>query len=364
MGILDKIKEIEFEMSRTQKNKATEYHLGKLKAKLAAYRNQLIEQSQAKGPKGEGFDVTKAGDARVVMIGFPSVGKSTLLTKLTPTESAVAAYEFTTLTCVPGTIDYAGSKIQLLDLPGIIEGASEGKGRGKQVIAVARTADLVLMMMDASKGETQRALLEHELETCGIRLNCRPPNVYFKLKKAGGVSFNATCKLQNMDEKLCYTILHEYKIHNCELVFREDCTSDQLIDIILGNRVYLRCLYCYNKCDLVTLEECDRLARLPNSMVASCSLGLNFDALLDNIWKYLALVRVYTKKRGEMPDFSEAIILRGGSTVRDCCARIHRSLEDQFRAALVWGTSAKFSPQRVGLSHQLEDEDVIQIIKK
>jgi ribosome-interacting GTPase 1 len=44
----------------------------------------------------------------------------------------------------------------LLDLPGIIEGASQGKGRGKQVIAVARTADLVLMMLDATHGETQK----------------------------------------------------------------------------------------------------------------------------------------------------------------------------------------------------------------
>lgn len=126
------------------------------------------------------------------MIGFPSVGKSTLLTKLTPAESAAASYEFTTLTCVrkrgglhnlrcptrpsrpppthtaesyppvdpptqvPGYIEYAGSRIQLLDLPGIIEGASGGKGRGKQVIAVARSSDLVLMMLDASKGERQR----------------------------------------------------------------------------------------------------------------------------------------------------------------------------------------------------------------
>lgn len=99
MGILEKISEIEKEIARTQKNKgkpicidnerglnlltclfstATEYHLGLLKAKLAKYRSQLLEPSK-KGEKGEGFDVLKSGDARVALIGFPSVGKSTLL---------------------------------------------------------------------------------------------------------------------------------------------------------------------------------------------------------------------------------------------------------------------------------------------
>ncbi len=98
----------------------------------------------------------KSGDARVALIGFPSVGKSTLLSTVTTTESVVAAYEFTTLTCVPGVIQYEGAEIQLLDLPGIIEGAAQGKGRGRQVIAVARTADMVLMMLDATKGEVQK----------------------------------------------------------------------------------------------------------------------------------------------------------------------------------------------------------------
>ena len=67
-------------------------------------RNELIAQSQEKGPKGEGFEVQKHGHARVAMIGFPSVGKSTLLSKLTATDSQSAAYEFTTLTCIPGNI--------------------------------------------------------------------------------------------------------------------------------------------------------------------------------------------------------------------------------------------------------------------
>lgn len=110
-----------------------------------------------------------AGDARVVMIGFPSVGKSTLLTKITDQESIAAGYEFTTLTCVPGKIQYNGATIQLLDLPGIIGGASQGKGRGKQVISVARTADIVLMMLDATKSAQQRYILKkntwHSLNT-------------------------------------------------------------------------------------------------------------------------------------------------------------------------------------------------------
>ena len=79
------------------------------------------------GGAGEGFEVQKYGDGRVALIGFPSVGKSSLLNLLTGTESEAAAYEFTTLTCIPGVVHYKGTKIQLLDLPGIIEGAAAGK---------------------------------------------------------------------------------------------------------------------------------------------------------------------------------------------------------------------------------------------
>jgi hypothetical protein len=101
---------------------------------------------------------------------------------LTKTHSEAGAYEFTTLTCIPGKIEHNGASIQLLDLPGIIEGASQGKGRGRQVVAVAKTADLVLMMLDATKSLEQRRLLEAELEAVGIRLNTSKPNIYFKVR--------------------------------------------------------------------------------------------------------------------------------------------------------------------------------------
>jgi small GTP-binding protein len=81
----------------------------------------------------------------VCLIGFPSVGKSTLLSKTTKTESVVGAYEFTTLTAIPGVLEYEGARIQLLDLPGIVQDAAKGRGRGRQVVSVAKTADLILI---------------------------------------------------------------------------------------------------------------------------------------------------------------------------------------------------------------------------
>ncbi|PVV04071.1 hypothetical protein BB560_001437 [Smittium megazygosporum] len=284
MGILEKIADIEREIGRTQKNKATEHHLGLLKGKLAKYRAELIE-TKTSGSKGEGFDVLKSGDARVALIGFPSVGKSTLLSDLTGTRSEAASYEFTTLTCIPGKFLYQGANIQILDLPGIIEGASQGKGRGRQVVSVARTADMILMMLDATKSHSQRRLLEIELEA---------------IKKGGGISYNPIVKQSYLTEKLVSEILHTYRIFNAEVLVREDVTVDEFIDVVVGNRIHLPCLY---------------IAREDNTVVVSVEQGLNMDTLKAEIWSHLNLLRVYTKKLSEYPDFSEGLILRSGATV-------------------------------------------------
>lgn len=156
-------------------------------------RAQLLEPGPGAGSAGgTGFDVSKSGDARIALVGFPSVGKSTFLSKITKTKSEVAAYAFTTLTAIPGVLEYGGAEIQVLDLPGIIEGAAEGKGRGRQVISAAKvnprkqsaiftvlimsqTSDLIVMILDATKRAEQRALLEAELEAVGIRLNREAP---------------------------------------------------------------------------------------------------------------------------------------------------------------------------------------------
>jgi len=121
------------------------------------------------------------------MIGFPSVGKSSLLNQLCGTTSEAASYEFTTLTCIPGVLHINDAKMQLLDLPGIIEGAAGGKGRGRQVIAVGKSADLILMVLDCSKHVEQRRKLHKELEAVGIRLNKTKPNIAIHVQKTGGI---------------------------------------------------------------------------------------------------------------------------------------------------------------------------------
>ncbi|CAK5280070.1 unnamed protein product, partial [Mycena citricolor] len=366
MGVVEKIKEIQEEMARTQKNKATEYHLGLLKAKLARYRAQLLEPTTKSGPAGVGFDVQKAGDARVALIGFPSVGKSTLLSKTTHTASEVASYEFTTLTAIPGVIEYEGARIQLLDLPGIVEGAAQGRGRGRQVVSTAKTADLIVMMLDATKSEEQRNLLEIELDAVGIRLNKHKPDIVFKKRTTGGITFTTTVKLTKTDEKTIRTILAGYKLHNCDVMIREDITTDDFIDVLIGTRKYIPCLYVYNKIDAISLEQVDKLARTPNTVVISCEMDLNLDYLIERMWAELNLVKVYTKKRGDHPDLTDPICLRAGATVEDVCNGVHRSLATNFRYGLVWGRSSKFAPhaQKVGLSHQVQDDDVVSIFTK
>ncbi|KAJ7462794.1 P-loop containing nucleoside triphosphate hydrolase protein [Mycena galericulata] len=383
MGVVEKIKEIEEEMARTQKNKATEYHLGLLKAKLARYRAQLLEPASKSGPAGVGFDVQKSGDARVALIGFPSVGKSTLLSTLTHTASEVASYEFTTLTAIPGVIEYQGARIQLLDLPGIVEGASQGRGRGRQVVSTAKTADLILIMLDATKPEEQKRLLEIELDAVGIRLNKHKPDVVFKRRTTGGIMFNSTVKLTQTDEKTIRTILAGYKLHNCDVMIREDITIDDFIDVLIGTRKYIPCLYVYNKIDAISLEQMDKLARSPNTVVISCEMNLkssffhpafrsftdilfSLDYLVERMWAELDLVKVYTKKRGAHPDLSDPICLRKGATLENVCNGVHRSLAANFRYGLVWGKSSKFSPhaQKVSLAHQVQNEDVVSIFTK
>lgn len=369
MTTMQKIAEIEAEMARTQKNKATSRHIGLLKAKLAKLRTELVSPAKGSGSgadNGAGFDVSKSGDTRVGLVGFPSVGKSTLLTKLTGTFSEAASYEFTTLTCIPGTLHYKGAKIQVLDLPGIIEGAKDGKGRGRQVIGTARTCNLICIVLDATRPLTHKKLIEYELEGFGIRLNKTKPNIVFKRKDRGGCFFRSSFPQAHLDDEIVAAICKEYRCLNADVTVRyPHATVDELIDVIEGNRVYMPCIYVLNKIDSITIQELDLLDRVPHYVPISAKDEWNFDELLEKIWEYAKMIRIYTKPKGQIPDYSSPVVLHATNpSIADFCDRIHKGLLRNLKYAWVWGTSVKHQPQKIGKEHLLNDEDVVQLVKR
>jgi len=365
MTIEDQIKAAEDEIQRTPYNKNTQHHIGKLKAKVARLKEELQLRQLKSGGGGPSYAVKKSGHATVGLVGFPSVGKSTLLNQITDAVSEVAAYAFTTVTVIPGVMEYRGAKIQILDMPGLIRGASKGKGRGREVLSVARACDMILLMVDVF--ETNAQVLVEELYLANIRLNQRPADVVISKTTRGGLTVNPTVKLTSIDVETIADICREWGVLNGTVVVREDITADRLIDVLAGNRIYMPALIVLNKIDLVTPEYLKTVeARLKGWKILPISAidGKGLDPLREDVYDSLRFMRVYLKPQGKEADLREPLIVRDGSTVGEVCDAIHRDIRKKFRYANVWGESAVFPGQKVGLTHTLREGDVVTIVSR
>ncbi len=368
----EEIKSLQDEISKTQYNKATQHHIGLVKAKIARLKEKAVARSKG-GKKGEGFSVRKSGDATVIIIGFPSVGKSTLLNHITNAESKTAAYAFTTLTCIPGIMEYGGAKIQILDVPGLMKGAASGTGRGREVIAVARNADLALIMVDVFTAN-QVEILKKELEEADIKVNQQQPRMTVTKKDRGGLNIATTVKLTKLEPKTIEAIMNEFRIMNGEVVIREDIDPDQLIDFIEGNRKYMPAIVVVNKIDSLTDEGFRQLQeQMRNALgsttkggfrdivYVSAEKGTNLERLKESIYNGLDLIRIYLKEVGNKADMEKPLIMKQGCTVKDVCEKLHKDFVTKFKFVKVWGKSAKFSGQKFKIDHKLVDKDVVEI---
>lgn len=355
MPIEDDIKAVEDEIRKTPYNKASQHHIGKLKAKLARLKLQLAKSASVGKAASLGYGLRKSGDATVILVGFPSVGKSTLLNQLTNAESPVAAYEFTTLEVVPGMMDYKYAKIQIFDVPGLVSGASEGKGRGREVISVIRNADLVMLLADATKPE-QLKKMEHELAEANFRLDQKPPSVNIKKRSYGGISIDKSNTVK-LDKQSIKDVLTEFGYLNVHVSVRGRPSFDDFLDAVVGNRNYVPSLRILNKVD--TVQE---VPKIKHDLAISAEKGQGIDELRELIFKKLRFIRVFLKKQGKHADMEEPLIMKEGCTVEDVCEHLHRSFEKRFRYAEIWGPSAKFDAQKVHLKHVLKDGDVLGLI--
>ncbi len=315
----------------------------------------------AKKGKVEGYTVRRSGDATVILVGFPSAGKSSLLNEITNAESPVGAYEFTTLSVVPGLLEHKGAKIQILDVPGIVAGAASGKGRGREVLSVLQNADLGLILLDTLRPNAKK-VIEKEIFDAQLRLNKKKPDVKITKKIKNGILIGRTVRTPELTDVMIKSICKELRISNAEVLIRSKINAEEFIDVIEGNKIYIPGLIALNKMDLV---DYDRLNEIENETKADISISaqkkVNLEELKEVIFNHLEFIRIYCKEAGKPADMKEPLILRRGVTIDGMCRKLHKDFVKKFKFSRVWGPSAKFPGQRLMLHHTLQDEDVVEI---
>jgi len=356
---LKQIADIEAEISKTKYNKATQHHIGLLKAKAARLRERQTARSG--GGAGEGFTVRRTGDATVIILGFPSSGKSTLLNDLTNAHSVVAAYAFTTLTCIPGLLEYKHAKMQILDVPGIVAGAASGRGRGKEVLAAMRNADMAIVLIDALRTH-ELPIIMNEARDAHIRMNERVPDVKVVRTNRGGIDIGRTVKTPELDDITIKAICNEFRYHNCQIVIRTKINADQFIDVLEGNKKYMPALIVVNKTDLLT-EQGKKLIEkeLKPDLFISAEYKKGIEELKERIYDKLDFIRIFMKEPGKPADMDIPMIMQRGDTIRRVCEKLHKDFVKNFKFARVTGPSSRFAGQKLMIDHVLKDTDILEL---
>jgi uncharacterized protein len=359
--IVEEISRIEEEIKKTPYHKGTEHQIGRLRAKISRLKEQIRNQESKKSQVGgEGYGVKKQGDATAVLIGPPSVGKSTLLNQLTGAKSKVGEYDFTTLNVIPGMFKYKGAQIQLLDLPGLIIGASRNKGDGQRVLSVARNSDLIILISDVEHLDwISRA--ESELYNAGIRLNQKRPHVQIERKTKGGIKI--IYPFTYFQKKTINEIGQQFGLKNAKITVKEDIRNiDRLVDAFSENRVYLPSMAAVNKIDLKNHQQLNLGKK--DFIKISAQQKVGFEKLKEKMWDKLNLIRVYLKPQiNADPDYKNPLILKQGNMVKDALKAVSNELLSEVNEVLIWGEKAKYPGQLVSFDEPLFDEAIVYFKK-
>lgn len=350
------IEDIEKEIRETPYHKGTEHHIGILRARLSRLKDKILDsETRSKGSGGGiGYAVKHQGDATIVLVGPPSVGKSTLLNRLTNAQSKVAPYAFTTVSVIPGMMVYKNARIQILDVPGLIEGAEVGKGRGKEVLSVVRGCDLLVVITEVGK-EQAIDRIKNALEKNGIRIDKKRPSVKIDKKLQGGISVFSNIR-QSVSKETIKEIIMEMGIKNAVVSIKEKITLDELLDSLSRNRVYIPSISVINKADLsVGSHKNDYL-------YISAENDINLNKLREDIWKTLDLSTIYLVKGDDEPNFNNPLIVKNNTKLSDILEQLGSSFSENKTYARIWGEGAKFPGQEVSLSSTTADGMQIRFI--
>lgn len=295
------------EMLRTiPKHKGTEKMQAAIKRRLSLLRKEAQRKGRvARGP--DPFHIPKSGAGQVVLVGPPNTGKSRLLAATTDAEAKVADYPYTTVVPQPGMWIRDGLPIELVDTPPI---SAEHVPAG--LMGTLRGGDLVCPVVEAGDESLDQVQL----------------------------------------------VLDVLKARRLSLVNRPRNELDRADPSVRAGLVIA------NKCELAAPSALEALSELCRGRLevvpVSAATGEGLDRLFQELWRLLAVIRVFSKEPGQPPDLEKPFALDRGSTVEDLARLIHRELPERMRFARIWG-EGRHPGQPVQRGEPLRDGDVVEI---
>ena len=249
----------------------------------------------------DSIQVRREGAAQIALVGPPNAGKSSLLQALSDIQIKTGDYAFTTLRPVPALTRIGGVLVQLVEIPGLIEGAHEDRGGGRALLGVLRNAGAIVYCRSASEPAALETVLG-EVSAAGI-------------EKRSVLALTKTDELSAAD---------------LERAVGNACgDSPQAFEAVV-----------------------------PVSVLDDESL----DRLRETIWRLTGLIRVWPRRDGRADD--EPFALPAGATLAELADRIHHEVGRSCTGGRVWGTSARFDGQRVGRAHLLADGDIVEVLAR
>jgi ribosome-interacting GTPase 1 len=291
------------------------------------------------------------------------------LAKVTNAKVETSPVPFATRKPVIGMLPYQNVQFQLVEAPAVVEGSSQGKLGGSQVLGLARNADGLMLMVDLSEDPIgQFRMLRSELEKSGVLVGRSEGEVEVTRRSVGGSvqivggGMLVDCTLDDIRR-----MLESYRFNSAVVKIRGKVALDDIESSLFSSTVYKPTLVVANKVDAPKSEE--SLQYLKEELrgfefpvlPVSCLSGQGLEDLGVVIFRMLGIVRIYTKEPSDKEPSPNPIVVKQGTTVISIAKELHSSLYRRFQYGRVWGRSAKYPGQKVGSSHILKDGDTLEI---
>lgn len=371
----DRIKKLEEFLSLVPKHKATEKIVALNKSRLAKMKRELEDRKLKQKSTQKivsPFSIKKEGIQVILISSFqtPGAGKTSILNYLT----GAAKENIGKFTALPeiGIYKYQKIRFQIVEMPAIMEGASDGVGNGKEILSQLRAADLLCLCIDLSRNiEDQMNLLLSELSKADIRINESPPPLTIEKTGANKVQvLYLTKEAKNVEGLGDFTdqikeLVYENGIRNGIVKVYGQITLDDIVDALTPSVVYKKVILLGTKGDLSHTQDIfeslkenykDMFPIIIGTSYMKEKLPKDFGEI---ILKFLNKIRIYTMSSGIIAQ--QPLIMDENSIIKDVALKVHRSFFESFEHAIVIREGERQKRKKVGLDYILKDLDVVEI---